>query len=168
VVVLPAGCDQAGIGLGEHCGGPDGVTTATNSTNVLASCSPPTLRPCKPDSERLPGGVDTTILVLPNWQRVAAMNSRVRVRVRPDLNELVDAGLYVAAFCAAASPLVARAVPSSAGSAESPTLVCPRPGSFLGTGVYGPDCEIDTAAQMRWERVDDDVNKSINVVRNPT
>ena len=33
--------------------------------------------------------------------------------------------------------------------------------------VSGPDCEIDTAAQMRWEYVDDDVNKSIDVVRNP-
>jgi hypothetical protein len=35
------------------------------------------------------------------------MNSRVRDRVRLDLDELVDAGLDVAAFCAAASPLVA-------------------------------------------------------------
>jgi hypothetical protein len=34
--------------------------------------------------------------------------------------------------------------------------------------VYGPDCELDTAAQIRWEYIDDDVNKSIDVAQNPT
>ena len=41
-------------------------------------------------------------------------------------------------------------------------------GPLLITGVYGPECELDAAAQMRWEYIDDDVNKSIDVAQNPT
>ena len=96
------------------------------------------------------------------------MNSRAGDRVRRDLDELVGAGLDVAAFCAAAGPLVARAVPSATGAAATPTWYALDPRSLLITGVYGPECELDTAAQMRWEYIDDDVNKSIDVAQNPT
>lgn len=96
------------------------------------------------------------------------MNSRAEDRVRHDLDELVDAGLHIAEFCAAAGPLVVRAVPSSAGAAATPTWYALDPRSRLITGVYGPDCELDSAAQMRWEYIDDDVNKSIDVAQNPT
>lgn len=96
------------------------------------------------------------------------MNSRAGDRVRRDLEELADAGLHVAAFCAAAGPLVARAVPSAAGAAETPTWYALDPRSLLINGVYGPDCELDTAAQMRWEYLDDDVNKSVDVAQNPS
>jgi hypothetical protein len=95
------------------------------------------------------------------------MNSREWDRLRRDLDELVGARLDVATFCAEAGPQLARVVPSCAGAAESPTWCALDPGSFLVTGVYGPECEIDTAAQMRWEYVDEDVNKSLDVVRNP-
>jgi hypothetical protein len=78
----------------------------------------------------LPGGVDTTILVFAELAMGGCDELTGAGRVRLDLDELVDAGLDVAAFCAAASPLVARAVPSSAGAAESPNLVCrPMPSS---------------------------------------
>jgi hypothetical protein len=58
-------------------------------------------------------------------------------------------------------------VPSQTGAAEVPTWYVLDPGSFLVSGVNGPECEIDTAAQMRWEYVDEDVNKSLDVIRNP-
>ena len=96
------------------------------------------------------------------------LNARAGDRVRRDLDELVDAGLDVAAFCAAAGPLVARAVPSATGAAATPTWYALDPRSLLITGVYGPECELHTAAQMRWEYIDDDVNKSIDVAQNPT
>ncbi|WP_457965484.1 helix-turn-helix transcriptional regulator [Arthrobacter sp. D1-29] len=96
------------------------------------------------------------------------MNLRAADRVRRDLDELVDAGLHVEGFCAAAGPLVARAVPSEAGAAAIPTWYALDPRSLLISGVYGPDCELDTAAQMRWEYLDDDVNKSVDVAQNPT
>ncbi|MEJ2856186.1 MULTISPECIES: helix-turn-helix transcriptional regulator [unclassified Saccharothrix] len=96
------------------------------------------------------------------------MDSRTEDRVRHDLAALVDAGLGVAAFCAAAGPLVARAVPSSTGASDAPTWYTLDPRSLVVTGVHGPQCVLDTAAQMRWEYLDDDVNKSIDVVRNPT
>jgi DNA-binding CsgD family transcriptional regulator len=86
--------------------------------------------------------------------------------VRRELYELVDAGLPVEAFCAAAGLLIARAVPSAAGAAAEPTWYALDPRSLLISGVFGPDCELDTAAQMRWEYLDEDVNKSIDVVRN--
>ena len=95
------------------------------------------------------------------------MYSRAWDRLRRDLDELVGARLDVATFCAEAGLQLARVVPSCAGAAESPTWYVLDPGSFLVTGVYGPECEIDTAAQMRWEYVDEDVNKSLDVVRNP-
>ena len=95
------------------------------------------------------------------------MNSRAWDPMRRDLDELVGAGLDIATFCTEVGPFVARALPSCAGAAESPTWYALDPGSFLVTGVYGPECEIDTAAQMRWEYVDEDVNKSLDVVRNP-
>lgn len=96
------------------------------------------------------------------------MNSRAWDRLRRDLDELVGARLNVATFCAEAGPQLARVVPSCAGAAESPTWYALDPCSFLVTGVYGPECEIATAAQMRWEYVDEDVNKSLDVVRNPS
>lgn len=96
------------------------------------------------------------------------MNSRAWDRMRRDLHELVGARLDVATFCAQAGQQIARVVPSCVGAAESPTWYALDPCSLLVTGVYGPECEIDTAAQMRWEYVDDDVNKSVDVVRNPS
>jgi hypothetical protein len=54
-------------------------------------------------------------------REAVVMDSRTGDRVRHDLDELVDAGLDVAAFCAAAGPLVARAVPSATGAAATPT-----------------------------------------------
>ena len=96
------------------------------------------------------------------------MNSRAQDRVRRDLADVADAGLDVAAFCAAAGPLVARAVPSETGSAAVPTWYALDPRSLVITGVYGPECALDIAAQMRWEYLDDDVNKSIDVAQNPS
>ena len=96
------------------------------------------------------------------------MNSRAWDRLRRDLDELVGARLDVATFCAEAGPQLARVVPSCAGAAESPTWYALDPCSLLVTGVYGPECEIDTAAQVRWEYVDEDVNKSLDVARNPS
>ena len=81
------------------------------------------------------------------------MNSRAWDRLRRDLDELVGARLDVATFCAEAGPQLARVVPSCAGAAESPTWYAIDPDSILVTGVYGRECEIDTAAQMRWEYV---------------
>ncbi|MEV7574734.1 helix-turn-helix transcriptional regulator [Pseudarthrobacter sp. NPDC089323] len=95
------------------------------------------------------------------------MDQRAAGRIRRDLGDLVDAGLHAADFCAAAGPLVARAVPSAAGAAATPTWYSLDPGSLLINGVYGPDCTLDGAAQMRWEYLDNDVNKSIEVARNP-
>ncbi len=59
-------------------------------------------------------------------------------------------------------------MPSATGAAATPTWYALDPRSLLITGVYGPECELDTAAQMRWEYIDDDVNKSIDVAQNPT
>jgi DNA-binding CsgD family transcriptional regulator len=95
------------------------------------------------------------------------MDHREASRARRDLDDLVDAGLNTEAFCMAAGSLVARAVPSGAGEYETPTWYALDPGSLLINGVFGPDCTLDAAAQMRWEYVEDDVNKSIDVVRNP-
>jgi hypothetical protein len=80
----------------------------------------------------LSGGVDTTILLLRirTAARLVVMNSRAEDRVRRDLDELVDAGLDVAAFCAAAGPLVARAVPSATGVAATPTWYALDPRSL--------------------------------------
>lgn len=95
------------------------------------------------------------------------MDHRQASRVRRDLDELIDAGLDTGAFCIAAGALVARAVPSGAGEYETPTWYALDPGSLLINGVFGPDCTLDAAAQMRWEYVENDVNKSIDVARNP-
>lgn len=95
------------------------------------------------------------------------MDQRTAGRARQSLDDLVDAGLNVESFCAAAGPLIARAVPSAAGGSELPTWYALDPRSLLISGVYGPECTLDTAAQMRWEYLDHDVNKSVDVVRNP-
>ena len=96
------------------------------------------------------------------------MDSWVVDRVRRDLGGLACAGLDVAGFCAAAGELLARAVPSATGTAAAPTWYALDPRSLLITGMYGPECTLDSAAQMRWEYVDEDVNKSVDVARNPT
>jgi hypothetical protein len=107
-------------------------------------------------------------LRISDGREAVVMDSRTGDRVRRDLDELVDAGLDVAAFCAAAGALVAQAVPSATGAAAAPTWYALDPRSLLITGAYGPECELDAAAQMRWEYIDDDVNKSIDVAQNPT
>ena len=62
------------------------------------------------------------------------MDQRAAGRIRRDLGDLVDAGLHAADFCAAAGPLVARAVPSAAGAAATPTWYSLDPGSLLING----------------------------------
>lgn len=95
------------------------------------------------------------------------MDHREACRVRRELDELVDAGLDTGAFCIAAGALVARAVPSGAGEYQTPTWYALDPASLLINGVFGPDCTLDAVAQMRWEYIENDVNKSIDVTRKP-
>lgn len=66
------------------------------------------------------------------------MDQRAAGKIRCHLGELVDAALHVAAFCAAAGPLVAQAVPSATGAAATPTWYSLDPRSLLVNGVYGP------------------------------
>ncbi len=145
-------------------GRPSGGRTGGSPPTCRSSPMPPSMQASLPTLARRRRSQDSGIANVA--VRVVAMNLRVWDRMRRDLDELVGARLDVATFCAEAGPQLARVVPSCAGAAELQTWYALDPCSLLVTGVYGPECEIDTAAQMRWEYVDEDVNISVDVVRN--
>ncbi|HWC12482.1 MAG TPA: LuxR C-terminal-related transcriptional regulator [Acidimicrobiales bacterium] len=77
------------------------------------------------------------------------------------------AGLDVASFLDEASAALASAVPNE-NHLNGPYWYTLDPESRLITSDYGGDgCELDTSEVMRWEYLDDDVNKYAEVLRHP-
>jgi DNA-binding CsgD family transcriptional regulator len=89
----------------------------------------------------------------------ARAHERIRVASR--------AGLDVAGFLDEASAALASAVPNE-NHLNGPYWYTLDPESRLITSDYGGEgCELDTSAVMRWEYLDDDVNKYSEVLCHP-
>ena len=79
-----------------------------------------------------------------------------------------SAGLDVASFLDEASAALASAVPNE-NHLSGPSWYTLDPESRLITSTYGAEgCELDTSDVMRWEYLDDDVNKYTEVLGHPS
>lgn len=92
---------------------------------------------------------------------------------RPDLKRalaqvrrLAGRGYDVATFFTAAGEVLHDAVPSGMGNHNLPYWYTVDPDSLLITSVVGSDCEMSIADLMRFEYVEDDINKVSEVLRN--
>src|SRR5687767_14568281 len=82
------------------------------------------------------------------------------------VRRLAGAGLDTHAFFEAAGETVARAVPIGGAPPFWNTV---DPASHLITSVhFEGDCFFDAGEQTRWEYVADDVNKTADVIENPS
>lgn len=96
------------------------------------------------------------------------MSGQFKERAHDQIRRLAHAGLDVAHFLDEASAAIAPAVPNGTDSMQQPYWYTLDPESHLITGDYGGSgCSLDTAAVMRWEYLDDDVNKYAEVLRHP-
>lgn len=96
------------------------------------------------------------------------MSGQCKERAHDRIRRLARAGLDVARFLDEASAAIAPAVPNGTDSHEQPYWYTIDPESQLITSDYGgADCSLDTAAVMRWEYLDNDVNKYAEVLRHP-
>ncbi len=83
------------------------------------------------------------------------------------IREVSRAGLDVASLLDEASSVLALAVPNE-NHLNGPYWYTLDPGSRLITSDYGGEgCELDTSEVMRWEYLDDDVNKYADVLGHP-
>ncbi len=96
------------------------------------------------------------------------MSGQLKERAHDRIRRLAHAGLDVAQFFDEASAAIASAVPNGTDSMDQPYWYTLDPESHLITSDYGGSgCSLDTAAVMRWEYLDDDVNKYAEVLRHP-
>ncbi|HZA40742.1 MAG TPA: helix-turn-helix transcriptional regulator [Actinomycetota bacterium] len=96
------------------------------------------------------------------------MSGHIKERAHDRIQQLARAGLDVARFLNEASAALAPAVPNGTDYMEHPYWYTLDPQSQLITSDYGGDgCGLDTTAVMRWEYLDDDVNKYAEVLRHP-
>ena len=90
-----------------------------------------------------------------------------RARAHDRIREASRAGLDVAGFLDEASSALASAVPNE-NELRRPYWYTLDPESRLITSDYGGEgCELDTSEVMRWEYLDDDVNKYSEVLSHP-
>jgi DNA-binding CsgD family transcriptional regulator len=88
-------------------------------------------------------------------------------RARERIRAAARAGLDVASFLEEASAALSLAVPNE-NHLNGPYWYALDPESRLIASDYGGEgCELDTAAVMRWEYLEDDVNKYLDVLDNP-
>ena len=93
------------------------------------------------------------------WYAKERAHERIRAASR--------AGLDVAGFLDEASSALASAVPNE-NHLDGPYWYALDPESLLVTSDYGGEgCELDTADIMRWEYLEDDVNKYFDVLSHP-
>ncbi len=84
------------------------------------------------------------------------------------IRALSRAGLDVACFLRDASDALASAIPNGTPHLDGPYWYTLDPEARLITSTYGGEgCDLDTSAVMRWEYLDDDVNKYAEVLRHP-
>ena len=96
------------------------------------------------------------------------MSGQCKERAHDRIRRLAHANLDVAHFLDEASAAIAAAVPNGTDYMEQPYWYTLDPESHLITSDYGGSgCSLDTAAVMRWEYLDDDVNKYAEVLRHP-
>ncbi len=95
------------------------------------------------------------------------MSVYAKARAHERIREISRAGLDVASFLNEASSVLALAVPNE-NHLSGPYWYTLDPGSRLITSDYGGEgCELDTSEVMRWEYLDDDVNKYADVLGHP-
>ncbi|MBA2571039.1 MAG: LuxR family transcriptional regulator, partial [Chloroflexi bacterium] len=95
------------------------------------------------------------------------MSVYAKARAHDRIREISRAGLDVASFLDEASSVLALAVPNE-NHLSGPYWYTLDPGSRLITSDYGGEgCELDTSEVMRWEYLDDDVNKYADVLAHP-
>lgn len=95
------------------------------------------------------------------------MSAYVRARAHERIREVARGGLDVASFLDEASCVLASAVPNE-NHLSGPYWYTLDPASRLITSDYGAEgCELDTSEVMRWECLDDDVNKYADVLGHP-
>ena len=102
---------------------------------------------------------------------LAGQNGFVRGYAKERAHERIRAasrsGLDVASFLDEASSALASAVPNE-NHLNGPYWYALDPESRLITSDYGGEgCELDTATVMRWEYLEDDVNKYFDVLSHP-
>ena len=96
------------------------------------------------------------------------MSGYAKERALDRIRRLSSAGLDVAGFLDQASAALAPAVPNGTDLMEWPYWYTLDTESRLITSDYGGEgCSLDTSAVMRWEYLDDDVNKYDEVIRHP-
>jgi DNA-binding CsgD family transcriptional regulator len=84
------------------------------------------------------------------------------------IRRLSRAGLDVAHFLDEAGAALGPAVPNGTPHLDGPTWYTLDPESLLITSSYGGEgCDLDTTAVMRWEYLDEDVNKYDEALRHP-
>ena len=95
------------------------------------------------------------------------MSGYAKERVLERIRVAAHAGLDVAGFLDEASTALTSAVPNE-NHVGGPYWYTLDPESRLITSVYGGEgCELDTSEVMRWEYLDDDVNKYFEVLDHP-
>ncbi|MEX2553963.1 MAG: helix-turn-helix transcriptional regulator [Actinomycetota bacterium] len=96
------------------------------------------------------------------------MSGYAKERALDRIQRLRSAGLDVAAFLDEASVDLAPAVPNGTDHLRCPYWYTLDPESRLITSDYGGEgCGLDTRAVMRWEYLDDDLNKYDEAIRHP-
>lgn len=95
------------------------------------------------------------------------MRGYAKERAHERIRAASRAGLDVASFLDEASSALASAVPNE-NHLNGPYWYALDPESRLITSDYGGEgCELDTAEVMRWEYLEDDVNKYFDVLSHP-
>ena len=95
------------------------------------------------------------------------MGGYPKARAHDRIREASRAGLDVASFLDEASSVLASAVPNE-NHLNGPLWYTLDPESRLITSDYGGEgCKLDTSEVMRWEYLDDDVNKYSDVLSHP-